>query len=314
MISHIATTATTTQSPSVTPPLQPHHSGSPLLSALPSEHEHAHNLYTHVPVDKTPPPIHLPNSTHLLVADSNLPVLGVGTSSPPLFTQHQLESHMQVQDQPGPGGLHVHAHVNSYVMATANSVPYGQHQADSHTHLQELVQEDPAKLERDLTSYGVPGINLDPSERSVPLHSVQEKSDIFAGTSQAYGGATTEHREHYAQPRSGLSHEPLPPPPVALERIVDDCCHGNEEEYQLSDARLDVLSPSLQQMGLRQLGILFKARGRHIAELTQQISAQAEDNERHVRILRQEKVHVQMYNTPTVYNVCIHVRIFSTLC
>ena len=77
---------------------------------------------------------------------------------------------------------------------------------------------------------------------------------------------------------------------------------------------LDVLSPSLQQMGLRQLGVLFKVRGRHIAELTQQISAQAEDNERHVGILRHEKVHyycVRSACTCTCVNIHVHVHVVT---
>lgn len=247
--------------------------------------------------------MHLLGSTHHLVTDPNLPVFGVDTSSPPLFTQHQPESHMQVQNRPGDRGLHV----NGHVMTTVNSLPYSQYQTDSPTQLREQMQEDPGELERNLTSYGVTGTNLGSSEHTVPLRSVQEKkSDIFAGTSQAYGGASTEHREHYSQHHTALSHEPPLPPPLALENIMDDHRHGNEDEYQLSDARLDVLSPSLQQMGLRQLGVLFKARGRHIAELTQQISAQAEDNERHVRILRQEKVHKCTIHLHFVYLPLVH--------
>lgn len=126
-------------------------------------------------------------------------------------------------------------------------------------------------------------VGAPPDLSEVPAPRV-EQSDLFTGTSQAYGGEPTNQGGGYFTRRQDLaSHRQ----PVESDQEVD--------EHQFGDYRVDVLSPSLQQMGLRQLGVLFKARGRHIAELTQQISAQAEDNERHVGILRHEKVHVHAY-------------------
>ena len=155
------------------------------------------------------------------------------------------------------------------------------HHTDVHLPQEEIV-------ERDVDHYGVPGHDH-MVEHPSSFEQAEERSDVFAGTSQAYMyNPSTEHREYFSHQTGPSSYQP------ALEVVVDNHC---EEEYQLRGERLDVLSPSLQQMGLRQLGVLFKARGRHIAELTQQISAQAEDNERHVGILRHEKViHFTAYS------------------
>jgi hypothetical protein len=181
-------------------------------------------------------------------------------------------------------------------MVTSNQVFFTQHhpQSEATHHMEELGGE-----EVELTPYNPPDpnedtpVSLDP--HAVHVHVPREKSDVFAGTSQAYSSApnNVQHHVHeeayFLRQPNALNREP------ALESLYTvanrEGEYPQEQDLPATTRELDVLSPSLQQMGLRQLGVLFKARGRHIAELTQQISAQAEDNERHVGILRHEKVH-----------------------
>ena len=182
-----------------------------------------------------------------------------------------------------------------YDETSLNPVEFVQHNSDlGHLHAPHLhvnVNTEHQEREQDVKEIAnlnkVHGRNVVAGPSSLVDVCSGEQSDIFAGTSQAYGDYNYHMEKNFTQHISPSEEQP-----VSLEANHHHRHH--REEYWVSDddGRLDVLSPSLQQMGLRQLGVLFKARGRHIAELTQQISAQAEDNERHVRILRQEKVHV----------------------
>ena len=91
-------------------------------------------------------------------------------------------------------------------------------------------------------------------------------------------GYTTEHA-HYAH-----SHHDPPP-------------HDTSSQVTL-------LTPHTHATGrLEQLEILYDARGRQINQLTSQLTANADDSERHIRILRHEKV--QCYNF-TLWNNAIH--------
>ena len=176
----------------------------------------------------------------------------------PSMTQHPL----------GSGGLD--SSTAAYGVVTTSPPLFIQHQSEP------ISREVEEAREREFTSYAA-----GPGDELAPLQAVSEKSDVFAGTSQAYS-APTDHSEYLAQHPNPLNREP------AYESLVT-----NHNEHQVTTAsvpEIEMMSSSLQQMGLRQLGVLYKARGRHIAELTQQISAQAEDNERHIRILRHEKV------------------------
>ena len=143
--------------------------------------------------------------------------------------------------------------------------------------------------EGELTAYDLSGPIAGVPLSLEPHMMAHEKSDVFAGTSQAYSSLSNVHEGYFNGHPNALIREPR----------LDSLTVANHDEHQDqedptatagSSSELDELSPSLQQMGLRQLGVLFKARGRHIAELTRQISAQAEDNERHIKILRHEKV------------------------
>ena len=175
-------------------------------------------------------------------------------------------------------------------MTSSNTAFFVQHQSQPGvTHYMTEVGE------RDLTFYSAQGPNEDAPVSLIP-YMPQEKSDVFANTSQAYSAPTNVQYAHeggyFIRHPNVLNREP------ALESLTMVNHEGEYLDQDLPEAataglrELDVLSPLLQQMGLRQLGVLFKARGRHIAELTQHISAQAEDNERHVGILRHEKVNI----------------------
>ena len=314
------TSSPTTATPRSTPPLQRQHSSDD--STIPAQGEdYPHNIYTHSGLEHPPTTATLSGLTQY---PQNSDMHG-GLEHPPTtatlsgLTQYSLNSDIHgglehppttatlsglTQYPPNPdvhsGGiellltstlsgltrypLNFTTPAYSSVMTSSNSDLFV-HQHQSQTGATHCVEEP---RERELTSYNAPGPNEDmPSPLGV--HAPREKSDVFAGTSQAYGAPTNVHihEGYFTGHSNALNREP------ALESLMV----ANHDEYQdhdpatnVASRELEVLSPSLQQMGLRQLGVLFKARGRHIAELTQQISAQAEDNERHIGILRHEKV------------------------
>ena len=266
--SHMTSSPTTATPPS-TPPLQRQHSND---STVPVQgEEHPQNIYIHDDLEH--PPTTLPVLTHYpLNSDMHSDI-----------AEHLLPTSTL-------SGLTLYPPNLAYSGAMTNSSTafFIQHQSQpGATHYMTEVGE------RDLTSYDAQGPNED-APVSLNPHMPQEKSDVFAGTSQAYSAPTNMQHAHeggyFIRHPNALNHEP------ALESLTMANHEGEYLNQDLPEAatagsrELDVLSPSLQQMGLRQLGVLFKARGRHIAELTQQISAQAEDNERHVGILRHEKV------------------------
>ena len=300
--SHMTSSPITATPPS-TPPFQHQHSSD---SAVPVQgEEYPHNIYSHNDLEQHPPTT-LPGLTQYALDSA---VHG-DSSTVPGLTHYPLNSDLNVHTHDGTehflpsstfSGLTQYppnSGTPTYYtsgMASSNQALFIQHQSQpGATHYTEELGE-----ERVLTSYNEPTHNEDtPVSLDPHMRVPQEKSDVFAGTSQAYGApiniqhAHNVHEEgHFIRQPNVLNREP------ALESLM---VANHEGEYQDQDPiattagsrELDVLSPSLQQMGLRQLGVLFKARGRHIAELTQQISAQAEDSERHVGILRHEKVSI----------------------
>ena len=288
--SHV-TSSPTTATPHSTPPLQHQHSSDD--STIPAQGEdYPHNIYTHSGLEHPPTGLtQYPLNSDIhggLEHPLTTATLSGLTQYPPNPDVHSggIEHLLPTSNLSGLTDYPLNFTTLAYssVMTSSNS-DFFAHQHQSQTGATHHVEEP---REREVTSYNAPGLN---EARPVPLdlHTPREKSDVFAGTSQAYGAPTNMHiHEGYFTGRSNASnHKP------ALESLMV----ANHDEHQDQDPatnvasrELEVLSPSLQQMGLRQLGVLFKARGRHIAELTQQISAQAEDNERHIGILRHEKV------------------------
>ena len=295
------TSSPITATPS-TPPFQRQHSSD---AAVPVQgEEYPHNIYSHDDLEQHPPTT-LPGLTQYALDSA---VHG-DSSTVPGLTHYPLNSDLNMHTHDGTehflpsstfSGLTQYppnSGTPTYTsgMVSSNQAPFIQHQSQPGAthHMEELGGE------RVLTSYNAPApnddtpVSLDPHVR-VP----QEKSDVFAGTSQAYGAPTNIQHAHnvheegyFIRQPNVLNHEP------ALESLTVASHEGGYQDQDpiattAGSRELDVLSPSLQQMGLRQLGVLFKARGRHIAELTQQISAQAEDNERHVGILKHEKVSI----------------------
>lgn len=201
------------------------------------------------------------------------------TNLPPPGGEYRHDSHTHALEQPSitPSD---HAHqadlpTHDVHVVTSSRQLFTQYQSEPQPRPDARLQYvRESAVDRDVALYDTPA----PDGISVQPHPPLERSDVFSGTSQAYGALTNHGGGEYLS-----QHHNLPSHDLALE-LSDD------HEYQVGEARMEVLSPSLQQMGLRQLGVLFKARGRHIAELTQQISAQAEDSERHIGILRHEKV------------------------
>ncbi len=62
-----------------------------------------------------------------------------------------------------------------------------------------------------------------------------------------------------------------------------------------TSSQVTLLTPHTQATNrLEQLEILYDARGRQINQLTSQLTANADDSERHIRILRHEKVQCYM--------------------
>ena len=299
------TSSPVTATPPNTPPFHCQHSSD---STVPVQgEEYPNNVYNHNDLEQNPPTA-LPGLTQYPLHSA---VHGDSSSSVPGLTHYPL-NYPHVHTHGGTGHFLPMSTLTQYSpdlgsptytsgMASSNQEIFTQHQPQSEAmhHMEELGGEV------ELTSYNPPDpnsnedapVSLDP--HIVHEHLPREKSDVFAGTSQAYSAPTNgQHHVHvheegyFIRPPNALSREP------ALESLYTVANHHEGERYDRQEQDLpattremDVLSPSLQQMGLRQLGVLFKARGRHIAELTQQISAQAEDNERHVGILRHEKVH-----------------------
>ena len=294
-------TSPVTATPPNTPPFHHQHISD---STVPVQsEEYPHNVYNHNDLEQNPPTT-LPGLTqyplHSAVHDDSAAVPGLThyplNSDPHVHvhggTGHFLPMSTLTQHPPNLGSP-----TYTSGMASSNQAFFTQHQPQPEAthHMEELGEEV------ELTPYDPPDpnsnedapVSLDP--HVVHKHVPREKSDVFAGTSQAYSAPSNAqhhiHKGYFIRHPNALNREP------ALESLYmvanhEGEHHDQQEQDLLAATReMDVLSPSLQQMGLRQLGVLFKARGRHIAELTQQISAQAEDNERHVGILRHEKVH-----------------------
>ena len=123
-----------------------------------------------------------------------------------------------------------------------------------------------------------------------------------------------EHGQQYLTTSSTAHNNPLYPdsnqhqphsfplinseqPPYMNELLVSEVqntdIHGERHPQQTLHHGVDHHCSPHRDGGpadLRHLEVLHKAQGRRIAELTQQMTFQADDAERHVRILRHEKV------------------------
>ncbi len=110
-----------------------------------------------------------------------------------------------------------------------------------------------------------------------------EHSDLFHGTSQAYSHSThwgkTPHHALHSSPnlaQSGTSNlAPVGASSLGLDKERES---GSASGYRP------------EEYSLQQLEVLYRARGRKLEQLNRELEAQAEEAERHIRILRHEKV------------------------
>ena len=119
----------------------------------------------------------------------------------------------------------------------------------------------------------------------------KEQSDIFSGTSQAY--YNREQADRIA-PQLPTSEMPLPPPPLSSG--------GRGGNYASSSTAMVGGAVAPPPGGCvevsRQLEVLCEARGRQVGRLEEQLRALSDEHERHLRILRHEKVYTTGVHTP----------------
>ena len=119
----------------------------------------------------------------------------------------------------------------------------------------------------------------------------KEQSDIFSGTSQAYYN-NREQADRIA-PQLPTSEMPLPPPPLPTG--------GRGGNYASSSTAMVGGAGAPPPGGCvevsRQLEVLCEARGRQVGRLEQQLRALSDEHERHLRILRHEKVYTTGVHT-----------------
>lgn len=218
------TSSPTTATPPSTPPFQHQHSSD---STVPVQGEdHPLNVYTHNNLEEHPP-TSLPGLTQYPLNS----VVHGDSSTIPGLTHYPLNSDLRVHMHGGAerflpsstfSGLTQYPPNLGTLTYTASGMP----SSDEAYFVQQTTEELGGEME--LNSYDPPGPNEEEAPVSLDPPIPQEKSDVFAGTSQAYSAPSSiqhhVHREGYFfRHPNALNREP------ALESLA---MVNHDGEYQ----------------------------------------------------------------------------------